>query len=105
MNSEEEKQFLISQNIGSKSSTTHYREYLKLRNIFKNYVMKKFLKIKSEKSRLTIKQTVELMLKKNRLEEAKKKRKIKKKIERQTVPEIDKNEKTDILFSKAVLQC
>ena len=102
MDSEEEKRFVAKQNIGTKS-TTHYREFLKLRNVFKNYVMKKFLRIKSEKSKLTISQSVELMLKKNQLEEAKKKRKLKKKIERQAVPVFSNNEKADMLFSKAVL--
>lgn len=39
--------------------------YIRLENIFKNLALKRFIKIKQEKSEMTIGQMVELMIKKN----------------------------------------
>lgn len=88
MTKAEAQQFIYQRTATKTQQLKHFREFLKLTNIFKNNVMKKFLKIKAEKSKMTIKQSVELMIKKKQEAEAKKKRKIKKKIERQTLPDV-----------------
>lgn len=65
LSEEDKRQFILEKVISNKERKDHYLEYIRLENIFKNLALKTFIKIKLEKSQMTIGQMVELMIKKN----------------------------------------
>lgn len=92
--------------VSKEEQFTQLRKTLMLRGTFKNFVLRRFLHIKAEKSKLNIKQTVELLIKKNQEAEAKKRRKLKKKIEREfeMKPIQSEDASQDKLFNRALFQ-
>lgn len=48
-----------------KDRREHYLNYIRLENVFKNLALKRFIKIQIEKSKMTISQMVELMIRRN----------------------------------------
>lgn len=78
------------------------RQFLKLQNAFKNIALRKFFKVKEEKSKLTIKQMVERIKHEQEENEAKKRRKLKKKIEREYKLPPGIGDDKDLLYNKLI---
>lgn len=73
--------------------------------MFKNVIIRRLVAIREKKSKNNIKQSVELLIKKNQEAEAKKRRKLKKKIEREfnvRASDLDDSEANDPLFNRAI---
>lgn len=109
MNEQERRKYMLEVCITKEEKKDKFLSYIRLENIFKNLALKRFIKIKQEKSEMTIGQMVELMIKKNQEKEAKRRRKIKKKIERcfqvpQGLIKLDEKEKEDPLFNRVLFQ-
>ena len=102
----QESQFVSQTLVPKEEQLMHMSKTLKLRAIFKNFVLRRFLHIKAEKSKLNIKQSVELLIKKNQEAEAKKRRKLKKKIEREFESKPVQGDETsqDSLYNRALFQ-
>jgi CRP-like cAMP-binding protein len=106
MNEKEEEEFINKHLLTRQERSRFQDSFLRLRNVFKNIVMRKFVALQKEHNKLSISQVVSEIIKRNQENEAKKRRKIKKKIERKVKETRDTalaiGDIEDMLYSRTI---
>jgi len=98
-----EAQFKMD-NIPNEKVLSHMTNAFKLENTLKNVVIRRLAQIRELKNKRNLKESVELIMKKNQEVEAKKRRKLKKKIDREyeTRAAGEAGEEKDALYNRVI---